>query len=218
MEYIIAGSIALVVILAVILIVRTKTKKSDRQGRAGERKVARVLKHYAAWHGCKVLNGVYLPLYDATTEVDHILIGRFGLLVIETKSIAGEVFGDERQTNWTHMVGTKKHSLYSPLLQNKTHVDNIRHLFNQEHIYKVNIESLVVFTNAKTILNLPKGLPVIKLKKLKGLLESSRFAVDNGVDVDKVYNAITQHVVSGRKVEKDHKSFVVKLGAKNSDK
>ena len=169
MIYYILGGIVAVLILILVLSVVLKKKKSIKLGIEGEKKVSRVLKKYAGIRSYKVINDLYLPLYDKTTQIDHVLVGFFGILVVETKNLSGEVYGDPKKKDWLHIVGPKKHKLYNPLLQNQTHIDCIRYLLGKENMYNVNIESLVVFSNKKVQLYIPNKLPIINIKQLKKL-------------------------------------------------
>ena len=84
--YLIMAGAAVLAALILTGVLLLRKQKLRRLGVEGERQVAAVLRRFAAIRSFKVMNDVYLPLYDQTTQVDHILIGFFGLLVVETKS------------------------------------------------------------------------------------------------------------------------------------
>lgn len=54
-----------------------------------------------SWH---VLNNITLKLEKGTTQVDHILVSKFGVFVIETKHYSGWIFGDENSKEWTQVI------------------------------------------------------------------------------------------------------------------
>lgn len=213
--YIILGCAAAVLILAAILAIWLKKLKIKKLGIDGEKKVARRLRKFASIRSYKVINDLYLPLYDKTTQIDHVLVGFFGILVVETKNLAGEVYGDPKKKDWLHIVGGKKHQLYNPLMQNQAHIDCMRHIFAKENIYSVNIESLVVFSNKKVQLFIPNGLPVINIKKLSKFLHKDRFEKDSNVDVEKLTNALLKYQVTDKKLIANHNKNV-KIMAKNN--
>ena len=70
---------------------------AKHRGRVGERMVAAQLRRFARKHGGKVCSNVYLPLYAGTCEIDHLLFGSFGVLVVETKHVGGEISGNGSQ-------------------------------------------------------------------------------------------------------------------------
>lgn len=215
LPYIIIGAAILLVILVLVANSLLRQHKLKKLGIEGEKKVARVLRKFAGIRSFKVLNDVYLPLYDKTTQVDHILVGFFGLLVIETKNLAGEVYGDPKKKEWLHIVGKERHKLYNPLMQNQAHIDCIRHILGKANIYNVQIESLVVFTRNKTELYLPKGLPIIKIKQLRKFLKQERFAKDNNLDVEKVVQVLNDTRITDKKQIAEHNKNV-KIMAKNN--
>lgn len=204
----------LVVALIIYIPIAIKKWKTKKSGSLGEKLVANFLNRFAKTRGYKVINDIYLPLYDKTTQVDHILITYYGLFVIETKNYKGSVYVDPSQKEWTHIVGNDKNDMYNPILQNKTHIDCIRHIISKANIYNVKIENIVVFTDKKCELFVPKGLPIVKLNKLKKYLKQHQFAEDNDVDVNKLYNAIISAQVTDKSLIAKHNKNVKKMSKK----
>lgn len=124
-----------------------KAVSGKRKGKVGEKAVRRCLKKYCAKNGCRKLDGIYLPLYNGCCEVDHLLFGNFGVAVIETKNIGGTLAGRASDTYLTHTIGSKTHRLYNPLLQNKTHCDNVRHHLSKAGFRNIPLQPFVVFTD-----------------------------------------------------------------------
>ena len=57
--------------------------KGRRKGRAAEKKVAKTISKLGKKDNIRIINNVFLPLYNKTVEIDHLVFGRFGILVIE---------------------------------------------------------------------------------------------------------------------------------------
>ena len=184
-----------------------------RVGKNGEKKVGKVLEKIAgkSANRYRVIHDLYLPLYDKTTQIDHIVIGRFGMVVVETKAMNGEIYGTEKDNDWANVVNEHKTRFYNPLLQNKTHVDCVRHILKKENIYRVNIDSLVVFSQKTAILNIPRKLPVITINLLKKYFKKARYRQDNQVDVNKVYEALMKNRVTDPEKIKQHNANVKKM-------
>ena len=71
----------------------------------------------------KVLNDVYLPLSDGTTaQIDHIVVSRYGVFVIETKNYSGWIFGKADDPEWTQTFYHKRETFQNPLRQNYSHI------------------------------------------------------------------------------------------------
>ena len=79
---------------------------------------------------------VYLPVKDvtlelsdgSTTQIDHILISKYGVFVIETKNMKGWIFGGEHQKEWTQQIFKQKHKFQNPLHQNYRHLKAIEEI------------------------------------------------------------------------------------------
>jgi len=65
---------------------------------------------------------VTLQLSDgSTTQIDHIVVSKHGVFVIETKNMKGWIFGSENQKQWTQQIYKKKNQFQNPLYQNYRH-------------------------------------------------------------------------------------------------
>jgi len=67
------------------------------------------------------VNNVTLPAANGTTQIDHIIVSRYGIFVIETKNMEGWIFGDAQQPQWTQSLYGKKFRFQNPLHQNYRH-------------------------------------------------------------------------------------------------
>lgn len=218
--WILMGGLGIVIlIISLIVGILLRKKRIERIGVKGEKKVAKILRPWAMMRSYKVINGLYLPLYDKTTEIDHIVIGFFGIIVIETKNMSGEIYGDVKAKEWTHIIGTKKHKLYNPVMQNQAHIDCIRHCLAKENIYNINIDNVVVFANNKVELLLQRGdATVIKLKQLKKLLHKSKYEKDCDVDVDRLYQALMKYRVTDKDLIGRHDQQVAEIAKSKNRK
>ena len=48
-----------------------------------------------------LLKDVTIPTKLGTTQIDHIILSRFGIFVIEAKNYSGWIFGSAEQKTWT---------------------------------------------------------------------------------------------------------------------
>ena len=72
-------------------------------------------------HTYRSINNVTLNARGGTTQIDHVIVSRFGLFVVETKNIDGWIFGDERSAQWTVVKFGRKYRIQNPLRQNYRH-------------------------------------------------------------------------------------------------
>jgi restriction system protein len=151
-----------------------------------------------SWH---LLNNVTLQLADGTTQIDHVLVSRYGVFVIETKHYQGWIFGDDRSREWTQVIYMRKHRFQNPLRQNYRHLKAVQAVL--DFLPPEQVAGLVVFTGeAEFKSNRPSGVYsldtlVSHLKSLDrqllsenrmqfcvGRLECNRLALTRETDVE----------------------------------
>ena len=75
------------------------------------------------------VNDVTLQLSDgSTTQIDHILVSKYGVFIIETKNMKGWIFGGEHQKEWTQQIFKQKHKFQNPLHQNYRHLKAVEEI------------------------------------------------------------------------------------------
>ena len=86
------------------------------KGRIGEKHAIKGLKQHLDETQYSIVNDVTLPLEDGgTTQIDHVVVSRFGIFVIETKNMSGWIFGNENQAKWTQTIYRSKYPFQNPL-------------------------------------------------------------------------------------------------------
>lgn len=90
----------------------------------------------SAYHA---FHNLTLEADDGTSQIDHLIISRFGIFVVETKNYAGWIFGNEKQPEWTCVLGSNKHRFQNPLRQNYRHVKVLSELLglNENLFYSI---------------------------------------------------------------------------------
>src|SRR6185312_4271363 len=123
----------------------------------GEAAVRRALTEHFPSSDYHLLNNVTLPTSDGTTQIDHILVSRYGIFVIESKHYAGWIFADAKSPQWTQVLYQTRYKFQNPLHQNRKHVAAVAHLL--EFLDTSQLHSLVVFTgDAKIKTAIPSGV------------------------------------------------------------
>jgi len=88
-----------------------------------------------------------LPTPDGTTQVDHIIVSKFGIFVIETKNMKGWIFGGKNQKTWTQSIYKNKNKFQNPLHQNYKHIKTLENLLD---LSNDKFHSIVVFIGDST--------------------------------------------------------------------
>ena len=176
----------------------------------GEALLSRVVRTNFGPPDYHLMNHVTLQLKDGTTQVDHILVSRFGVFVIETKDYKGWIFANAKQANWTQVLFKVKFKFQNPILQNLRHVRAV-----QDHLDFLPpgaIKSVVVFTGeAEFKTEVPQGVfdlsglidylrdqtvEVMSLNRVQfcvGRLETARLAISGKTDVEHVQSLERRH-------------------------
>jgi len=89
-----------------------------------------------------LIKNVTLPSEGGTTQIDHIIVSRYGLFVVETKNMKGWIFGSERQRQWTQKIYRRSYKFQNPLHQNYKHLKTLQQLLG---LRDDQIHSVVVF-------------------------------------------------------------------------
>ncbi len=86
-----------------------------------------------------LIKDVTLPTSDGTTQVDHIVVSKYGIFVVETKNMKGWIFGSARQKQWTQKIYRHSSKFQNPLHQNYKHVKALETLLgcSEEHLHSV---------------------------------------------------------------------------------
>ena len=127
-----------------------------------------------------LLNNVTLRIEGGTTQVDHVLVSRFGIFVLESKHYKGWLFAHATASQWTQVLYKKHYKFQNPTHQNRKHVSAVAKLLDflpSEHIH-----SVVVFTGDATFkTERPAG--VVSLSELEAHIGSfnTEFLSENRV-------------------------------------
>ncbi|WP_296810790.1 nuclease-related domain-containing protein [Thiocapsa sp.] len=88
-----------------------------------------------------------LPTPDGTTQIDHVVVSRYRIFVIETENMKGWIFGGERQAQWTQKIYRHTTRFQNPLLQNNKHVRVLQALLD---VPPETIHSVITFVGDST--------------------------------------------------------------------
>jgi hypothetical protein len=79
------------------------------------------------------IDDLILPASNGTTQIDHVVVSRYGIFVIETKNIRGWIFGDADGDRWTQSIYGVKHQFQNPLKQNYRHTRCLADFLKVDH-------------------------------------------------------------------------------------
>lgn len=145
-----------------------------------------------------VLNDIMFEGDGKTHQIDHVVVSKYGIFVIETKQYNGYVTGSEYDNNWRLQAGKKVIYINNPMRQNYGHV---------------------VELSKKLGLDMDKFIPIVCIPSTAKVKVKSKIPVARSYDLDsiimeykdesvleynKIYEEIKQFNITDRKVKRNH--------------
>lgn len=176
---------------------------SESIGEAGEAIIAQLLNDVAEQFGGYVLNDVYLPSGNQSTQIDHIYISEKGIFIIETKNYVGRIYGNESSKYWTQVLsyGSVKNKMYNPLKQNETHLNAVRRILGVEYTFI----PLVVFVHGNT--RYIDSFKVYSPRELKKIIVAHK-VVHTKIQVERAYSKLCLKQIHSEEEKQRHARYV----------
>jgi restriction system protein len=156
-------------------------------------------------HVYHLIKNVTLPTEDETTQIDHIIVSRYGVFVVETKNMKGWIFGNPDQKTWTQKIYKHSTKFQNPLHQNYKHLKSLENLLG---LNDQQVHSLVIFVGDSTFRtempeNVTDGYGYVRYIKAK------RHPVLSEAEVDAILNKIrTGMLTPSFKTNREHVKHV----------
>jgi restriction system protein len=160
------------------------------KGVLGEWQVNLLIKFFLDKNEYHLIKNVTLPTDDGTTQIDHIIVSRYGIFVVETKNMKGWIFGSPNQKQWTQQIFKHKSKFQNPLHQNYKHVKTLEACLNAK---TDSIFSVIIFIGDSTF----KTKMPDNVRFARGGIEYIKSKTDAIFNGDEVANIIEQ-IESGR--------------------
>jgi len=137
----------------------------------GEQEVAEALSRELSYKDYFIFNNLIIPSENnGSTQIDHIVVSRFGVFVIESKDYQGWIFGARDQQFWTQSLpgGKNKFQFQNPIHQNYAHIMALKELMPG---VSGSFIGIVVFSSKSEIKSVP--MPgVVHLSQLINFIKS----------------------------------------------
>lgn len=202
---------AIFVIFIVLVMVRRSPKY---KGKKGEMKVhdviAKLPNDYVKY------DDVVLKTSWGTTQIDHVVVSRYGVFVIETKNYRGDIYGSDEKEEWKQVIVTPvryqrkfwkeytyvtKNKMYNPVKQCQTHINALKKTVGWNDMPAV---LLVVFTGDANLSKVWTKHHVIYIENLEQVITGYTEVVMNDSDVLRVCDAIEHNNVRDTVDERTH--------------
>ena len=197
----------------------------EQKGKRGEIRVHDILSHLSdEYH---ILNDVVLKTERGTTQIDHIVVSRYGIFAIETKNYRGEIYGDDNRQQWTQIIVTNvrynrkwyktytyvtKNQFYNPVKQSLGHTYVIKKCLSKWK--SINVVPIVVFTGNTDLSNVYSNKHVVCDNNLMSTIQSYQIVCLSDSDVQSIVKELLEKNV---RAEVDNKTHIRNVDAAKSD-
>lgn len=195
------------ILLAFSLVIGWANRQLPKwKGAFGERIVKKILSTLGPDY--RVYHNLYIPNEDyGMTQLDHVVVSRYGLHVVETKNYSGWIFGNDYQKYWTQVIYKKKQRIYNPIRQNYGHIQSIKSYLQDEELA---MYSIIAFSsNAKFKFKEPCATAkVIHYNELCSTIKEQQELLLSTDYVEQIKEALGQLIITDKKelkrVRKEH--------------
>lgn len=138
-----------------------KTRQNEQQQqfiRAGQRGESEVSKHLAEQldHDYYLYNDLTVRSGFRRAQIDHLVVCRKGIFVIETKNWRGRIVGDEEERSWLQYrsEADPPRPISNPVMQNRRHVVVLESFLRSGGAPVMPIVPLLVFTSRNATMDI----------------------------------------------------------------
>ena len=165
-------------------------------GKAGEYWTKKELKKLGKEY--LIINDLMIRTEDKKThQIDHVVISKYGIFVIETKQYDGYITGNDYDTKWCMKAGKNKFYINNPVHQNYGHIKALQEVLK---LNEKNFISIVCMSgNAKLKI---KSNKVVKVNDIIDKIKSyQNILIDN---CEEIYNELRNINITDRKQRNKH--------------
>lgn len=154
-----------------------------------------------------VLNDIMLELNNTTHQIDHIIVSKYGIFVIEMKNYYGVIFGDEYRNKWLQKLKKNKYYFKNPIHQNYGHIKTLEELLNLDEKLFI---SIICFSN-QTKLKITSKSDVVQLDDLISVIKKYQ-EIKLEKNINEISNKIKKLNIKNKTKRKKHtKTIKTKL-------
>lgn len=159
-----------------------------------------------------VLNDIMIKSSKGTHQIDHIVLSKFGIFVVEMKNYYGLITGDEYKDKWTQHLGKNKYYFNNPIHQNYGHIKALQELLNLNENKFISIVCISnqskLKVNAKNVTQLDFINKFIKSYSEETLNEN----------LIEIKNIIESNNIKDKKIKKQHVNTIKTTVKENKNK
>ncbi|MBO4550207.1 MAG: NERD domain-containing protein [Bacteroidaceae bacterium] len=196
-----AVHLLIIFVVITLFILLARYDFSSQKGKRGEMRVSSILSQLPEEY--TILNDLVYRTEKGTTQIDHVVVSKYGIFAIETKNYRGEIYGDDDRKEWTQLIVTKvkypkkwwktytyvtKSQFYNPVRQSFGHALKIKELLSAFPHLKV--VPIVVFVGEAVLKNVKSRQHVVYEEGLLSVINMYKTTYLSNDDVKTVLSII----------------------------
>lgn len=208
-----------IILLITLIVFRSWYNSPEQKGKRGEKYVAKTLSKLSGEY--IVLNDLIFKTDKGTTQIDHLVLSKYGLFAIETKNYTGDIYGKDSQKDWTQIIVTpvtyqkKIYKTYTYVTKNKFY-NPVKQAFGHIYVLKklltcypyVPIIPIVVFSEGANLKGVNSRCSVIYNFQLVPTIKNFKSIYLNDKDVINVENILLENDI---RQDVDNKTHIQNL-------
>ena len=207
------GVIFILIIIAFV-VWQALRNTPEHNGKEGELRVHNILAQLPEEY--TLLDDVILNTSSGTTQIDHVVVSRYGVFAIETKNYRGEVYGNDDRQEWTQIIATDvryikrwyktytyitKNHFYNPVKQAVSHANAIRRALSAWPY--LSVVPIVVFAGEAALHVTTQHHVIYDVQLLTTILNYNIQCLSDA-DVAQVVSCLTQKNIRGQLDNQTH--------------
>lgn len=175
----------------------------------GEHWVKKELKKLSSEY--KIINDLMIETRDKLThQIDHIIVSKYGIFVIETKQYNGYIIGNDYDKKWTIKSGNKKYYINNPVHQNYGHLKAIKEVLETDENKFISI----VCIPSKAKLKIDSKV-VVSINELLNKINGYKEPIIN--NADELYEKVMKLNIVDKEQRKQHVTYVKEVKTLNEE-
>ena len=122
--------IILILLIGLVVLILGCKALFPNKGKVGERRVATILRQLPKEDYFVFKNLLIKFRNGRSSQIDHVIVSRFAIFVIETKNYKGWISGNENSEYWIQNIYGYKYHFYNPVKQNAGHIRALKEVLN----------------------------------------------------------------------------------------
>jgi hypothetical protein len=143
-----------------------------------------------------------------TSQIDHVVVSKYGVFVIETKNISGHIYGSEYAPKWKRYWKAwyygVEHSndleFDNPILQNEAHIKALSRIIGERVTY---IPIIAFSTNGELHVS-AEHAHVIYSSQIRRLIRSYSEPIMSSEQAQKIYESLVTNNITDENVRAQH--------------